>query len=182
MNFDVLTKVPVWNNRLIRVQDNVSEIKRAMLKTVTRQQQFLRAKVTRMKAEKASVDDLLKSLEDCLISDASSNIVTKYKRFIDQIDSLVNLLFGLELKIENYQNSGNSTNDADLWKNRLEEAILIQVIHDETFNVIVNHLDASNQFLFRDQIKSKQKLICELRLVNQELYYLEMQLKILFMY
>ena len=65
---------------------------------------------------------------------------------------------------------------------RLEEAILIKVMHDETFNLIVNHLDASNQLLFRDKIKSKLKLICELRLVNQELYYLEMQLKILFMY
>jgi hypothetical protein len=41
MNVDALTKVPVWKNCLIRGQGNVSEIKRAMLKTVTRQQQFL---------------------------------------------------------------------------------------------------------------------------------------------
>ena len=126
-----------------------------------------------MNSEKAGADDLLKSLVDCLINDAIRKLVTKYKRFIDQIDSFVNLIFGLELKIANIQNSGKSTVDADLWKNRLEEAISIKVMHDETLNVKVNHLDASNQLLFRDKIKSKQKLICELRLVNQELHYLE---------
>ena len=125
-----------------------------------RQQQFLRTMQTRMKAEKAGVDESLKLIEDCLINDASSKLVKKYNRFIDQIDSLVNLLFGVELKIANIQNSGKLTNDADLWKSRLEEAILIKVIHDETFELIVKHLDASNQLLFKDKIKSKQKLIC----------------------
>ena len=55
-------------------------------------------------------------------------------------------------------------------------------MHDEFFNMIVNHINASNNYVFRDGVKTKQKLICELRLVNQELYYMEMQLKILFMY
>jgi hypothetical protein len=41
--------------------------------------------VARMKAEKTSVDDLLKSLEDCLINDASSKIVTKYKIFMASV-------------------------------------------------------------------------------------------------
>ena len=56
-----------------------------------------------------------------------------------------------------------STGDADLWKNRLSEGVSIKLMHDETFNVIVNHLDASNQLLFRDKIKSKQNLMCELK-------------------
>jgi len=182
MEFDVLTKVPVWNNSLIRVQENVSEIKRAMLKTVTRQQQFLRTTLTRMKTEKATVDDFLRSLADCLINDASNKLVKKYNRFVDQIDSLVNLLYGLELKIANLSNSGKPMNDVDQWKTRLQEALAIKVMHDESLNMIVNHLETNNQHLFRDQIKLKQKLICEIRLLNQELYYLEMQLRILFMY
>jgi hypothetical protein len=78
MNLDVLTKVPVLNNR------------QAMFKTVTRQQQFLHTMLARMKAEKTGVDDLLKSLEDCLINDVSSKLVTKYKRCIPLlISSLV---------------------------------------------------------------------------------------------
>jgi hypothetical protein len=108
INFDVLTKVPVWNNSLFSGQEKLSEIKRAMLNTISKQKQFLRTMVIRIKSEKACVDDLLKSLANYLINDASSKIVTMYKRFIDQIDSLVNLLFGLEMKIANLQNSGQS--------------------------------------------------------------------------
>eukprot|EP00091_Calanus_sinicus_P012250 TRINITY_DN27754_c0_g1_i1.p1 TRINITY_DN27754_c0_g1~~TRINITY_DN27754_c0_g1_i1.p1 ORF type:complete len:154 (-),score=14.96 TRINITY_DN27754_c0_g1_i1:47-508(-) len=153
-----------------------------MLKTVTRQQEFLRTMQTRMKAEKLGIDDSLKSLADCLINIHNSKIVLKFNRFLDQIDSIVNLIFGLELKIANLSNSGKSTNNADPFKSRLDEAILIKVMHEETYNVIMNHFEASNQLVFNKMLKSKQKLICELRLVNQELYYLEVQLKILFMY
>ena len=73
MNFDVLTKVPVWNNHIIRVQGNVSEIKQAMFETVTRQQLFLRIMQTMMKAEKAGADVSLRSLADCLINDLKGN-------------------------------------------------------------------------------------------------------------
>ena len=137
--------------------------------------------LTRKKAEKKALDDSLISLEDCLINDASNKLVKKYKRFLDQIDTLVNLVFGLELKIANLSISGKSAEDAFLWKNRLEEAIQIKVEHDGSFTNILTYFDTRNQLLFQDALHSKQKAICELRLLNQELHSLEMQLRVLFM-
>ena len=179
MKFDVLSKIPVWNNHIVREQETTSEIKRALMRTVTRQQQVLRTMMTRMKAEKAAVDDSLQLLQDSLINMKHSKIVTKYNRFLDQMDSLVNLIFGIELKIANLS---SSSKNAIQWNSRLEEAIMIKAMHDETFSIIMTNLDASNQCLLCDGLKLKQKLICEMRLVNQELHYLELQLKILFMY
>ena len=83
------------------------------------------------------------------------------------------------LKYANLQKLGN---DAIAWKVRLDEAIIIKDMHDKTLDMIVNNLDSKNQRLFRERSKLKQKIICEIRIVEQELYYLDMQLKILFMY
>ena len=177
MEFDVLNNVPNWNSHTIRKHDNTSEIKRALLKTAMRQQQILRTMMSRMKTEKVGVDDSMRLFDEYLIKEPDS--MKKYNRMLDQMDPIVNLIFGLELKIANLQNLGN---DAIYWKVRLDEAIIIKDMHDKTLDMIVNNLDSKNQSLFRERSKLKQKIICEIRIVEQELYYLDMQLKILFMY
>jgi len=179
MDFDVLTRASVITNHVITLRGNSSEIKRTLLKAVTKQQQVFSSLIKKMKAEKADVDNSLRFIEEYLVNEADNVIVKKYNRFLDQTDSLVNLIFGLELKIANLLNSSNNANP---WKVRLEEAIMIKDMHDETFHLILNQLDASNQCVLKDGLELKRKLICEIRIVNQELFYLEMQLRILFMY
>merc|ERR1719244_2257209 len=135
--------------------------------------------ISRMKTEKVSIDDSLRLFNRFRIKEAESNLMQKYDRFLDQMDPIINLIFGLELKIANLL---NLSNEATSWKIKLEEAIIIKDMHDKTLNMIVNNLDSKNQSLFRERLKLKQKIICEIRIVEQELYYLEMQLRILFMH
>merc|ERR1719347_943489 len=142
MDFDVLTKLPAWNNHKIRVEENPTQIKRTLLKTVTRQQQVLRTMINKIKAEKAAVDESLLLLRDYLIIQPNTKLIKKYNRYLDEIDPLVNLIFGLEMKIANLSKSSNS---AIHLKRRLKEAIMIKDTHDKTLNLILNHLDASNQ-------------------------------------
>jgi len=182
MKFDVLTKVPAWNKNLVGTRENLAEIKRELFRKVTRQQQFLRGMMTRLKTDKTNADGLLKIIGDSLANGANNKVVKKYNRYIDQSDCLVHLIFGLELKIANISNSGKAMQEEDMWKHKLEEATEMKVMHDEQLNHIVNHLDPMNKLLLRDQIRLKQKYICETRLVNLELYYLDMMLRIIFMY
>ena len=179
MEFDVLNNAPIWNSPMIRKHDNTSEIKRALLKNAIRQQQILRTMMSRIKMEKVGVDDSLRFFKEHVLKEANSNIVKKYNRFLYQMDALVNLIFGLELKIANLL---NPSNDAISWKVRLEEAIIIKDMHDKTLNLIVNNLDSKKQSLLKERLRLKLKIICELRIIEEELYFLDMQLKILFMY
>jgi len=179
MEFDVLTNVPICNNHTIRKHNNTSEIKRALLKTALRQQQVLRTMISRMKTEKVGIDDSLRLFNRFRIKEAESNLMKKYDRFLDQMDPIINLIFGLELKIANLL---NLSNEATSWKVKLEEAIIIKDMHDKKLEMLVNNLDLKNQSLFRERLKLKEKIICEIRIIEQELYYIDMQLKILFMY
>ena len=177
MEFNVLNNIPIWNSPKIRKHDNTSEIKRALLKNAIRQQQILRTMMSRIKMEKVGVDDSLRFFKEHVLKEANSNIVKKYNRFLYQMDALVNLIFGLELKIANLL---NPSNDAISWKVRLEEAIIIKDMHDKTLNLIVKNLDSKKQSLLKERLRLKLKIICELRIIEEELYFLDMQLKILF--
>jgi len=176
MEFDILTEVPMSSNNLAREQESVPEIKQGMLKMVTGQQKTLETMLTKRKTEKEEVDDSIRQLVDMLIKGEDRKIYNKLNRHIDQIDSLVNLVFGLELKTAETRKTPDVI---DLYKNRLEEALVIKKMHDDNFNVIVKYFETNNKLLLEVKIRLKQKLICEIRLLKQELYYLEMQPKIM---
>jgi len=113
------------------------------------------------------IDNTLHDLEEelkGLVSDAKLKL---FWRAIDQISAIVNLVFGLELKLSEGRDDPG----------RLCEASDLKARHDDSLHriggIVRDRLGVSKMIIFRRLVKNKQRNICTHKCIKMELYYVQ---------
>ena len=88
-------------------------------------------------------------------------------RAIDQITAIVNLVFGLELRLSEGRDDPG----------RLCEASDLKARHDDSLHriggIVRDRLGVSRMITFRRLVKNKQRNICTYKCIKMELYYVQ---------
>ena len=110
-----------------------------------------------------NLQDFEQELKD-VVSDAELKIL---QRTIDQISAIVNLVFGLELRLSEGRENPR----------RLCEASSIKDRHDDSLHriggIVRDRLGVSRMINFRRLVKNKQRNICTYKCIKMELYYVQ---------
>ena len=110
-----------------------------------------------------NLHDLEQELKD-VVCDAQLKI---FQRTIDQISAIVNLVFGLELRLSEGRENPR----------RLCEASSIKDRHDDNLHriggIVKDRLGVSRMINFRRLVKNKQRNICTYKCIKMELYYVQ---------
>ena len=113
------------------------------------------------------IDKNLHDLEEELKNVVRDSDLKLFWRTIDQITAIVNLVFGLELRLsEGREDPG-----------RLCEASDLKARHDDSLHriggIVRDRLGVSRMITFRRLVKNKQRNICTYKCIKMELYYVQ---------
>jgi len=110
-----------------------------------------------LRQELKIIDNKLSDLEEELKLVVTVAELTIFRRTVDQISAIVNLVFGLEL--------------------RLSEATSIKERHDISLHktgwIIRERLGVSRMIIYRSLVKNKQRIIATIKCFKMELYYVQ---------
>jgi len=116
-----------------------------------------------LKRNDNDLHDLEKELKG-VVSDAKLRL---FWRTIDQITAIVNLVFGLELRLSEGRDDPG----------RLCEASDLKARHDDSLHriggIVRDRLGVSRMITFRRLVKNKQRNICTHKCIKLELYYVQ---------
>jgi len=161
-------------------EENVADMKQKMLMLIARQQQVLRIKLRSLKKDKAFLDESLNLALEDLTSELNGETNRLLSRFLENLDAVTDLVFALEMKVKNYSKLQKINNNSHIWRYKLVEAMEIKRKYDEDLKKVLDSLEKESQQSLKNLIKEMQRLTCDIRILNDELYYLDMQMKILF--
>ena len=153
--------------------------KRHLIELVMRRQKLLNLTLSNLNKELASVDNNLATLETLLAKTATASEVKLFVRSVSKISVIVNLIFGLQLRLCDY----SPTISLSMVRRRLSEASDIKLLHDISLHtmgrIVRDRLGVVRQMECRHMVKNKQKLGCKIKIVKMELHYLETQMKLI---
>merc|ERR1711892_1210376 len=100
---------------------------------IKEQRKSVDEKLQNLRNDKLNTEKNILDIESLLVSNLDVKGFRKYKRYVDQIEPLTNLIFGLEIRI-NEKTSDNYSDGVDILKHQLVEAADILARQDEVFN------------------------------------------------
>ena len=117
--------------------------------------------------ELKTIDKNLFDFEEELKNAMSDSELKLFWRTIDQITAIVNLVFGLELRLSEGRDDPG----------RLCEASDLKARHDDSLHriggIVRDRLGVSRMITFRRLVKNKQRNICTHKCIKMELYYVQ---------
>jgi len=117
--------------------------------------------------ELKTIDKNLHDLEEELKNTVSDSELKLFQRTVDQISAIVNLVFGLELRLSEGRDDPG----------RLCEASDLKARHDDSLHriggIVRDRLGVSRMITFRRLVKNKQRNICTHKCIKLELYYVQ---------
>jgi hypothetical protein len=157
--------------------------KRHLTEVVMRRHKLLNRILSNLSQELQIVDNNISTLETKLYKSVSAHELKLYRSSVNKITVIVNLIFGLELRLCEYNPSNPNLSNISILRRRLSEASDIKLRHDNSLHtvggIVRNRLGISSYLTFRQMVKSKQRLICQVKIVKMELYWVETQMKLL---
>ena len=149
---------------------------------------FKELMIENIKEQRKSIDGALQNLRNEELNMEKNilyidvKVFRKFKRNLDKIEPLTNLIFGLEIRI-NEKTSDNYSDGVDMLKHQLVEAADILARQDEVFNDIVNrisfNLGEEKTNLLISLVRSKRRLLCQIQALHRELYFMKLQLGVI---
>ena len=139
---------------------------------------MLNQKYLELSEELQTVDNNLGNLENELSISANAGELKLFRRTVDQISVIVNLVFGLELRL------GEDCTNSSVLRTRLSEARLLKQRHKDSLQnvgrIVSDRLGISRHLELRSAVKKKQRGICLARIVKRELYWVQTMIKLIF--
>ena len=124
-----------------------------------------------MNEELLTVDTRLANLENELSKSADSGELNLFLRTVDQISVIVNLVFGLEQRLD------DACTNSSVLRIRLSEARYIKQRHQDSLltvaRIVRDRLGIASHLSLRSQVRNKQRGICMARVVKREIYWVE---------
>ena len=162
---------------------NESCCKSHMTKVVIRRQKLLNGESYQLSEELKIIDEQLGELEQELAQKSSAVELKQFRRTIDKLSSITNLVFGLELRLSEKFASNPDHILTSMLRRRLSEASDIKDKHEESLDtvgkIVRDRLGISRHLSFRSIIRNKQRVIALSRILKMEMHYVEMQMKLI---
>ena len=109
--------------------------------------------------------------------------ILKFRRNIEKLEKIVNLVFGLEMQIHEKMEVRENDYNISMLKRRLEDASELKASHDQSFlsvSLIVGKKLGFTRQVMMEEIKRLSEInICKIRMVDQELYYCQKQISLI---
>ena len=109
--------------------------------------------------------------------------VLKFRRYVDQLDQIVNLVLGLEIRIQDAKHVSEIPHNFSMLSRRLEDAREIKDRHDHSLllveRIVKDRLGDSTQISFREIKRLNETNICNRKMVGNQLYICHMQFKLI---
>ena len=125
----------------------------------------------------------LKEIDKELSMRADLKEVLKFRRYVDQLDQIVNLVFGLEIRIQDAKHVSEIPHNLSKLSRRLEDAREIKDRHDHRLllveMIVKDRLRDSTQIRFREIKRLRETNICNRKMVVHQLYICDMQFKLI---
>jgi len=120
-----------------------------------------------LRQELKIIDNKLSDLEEELKLVVTVAELTIFRRTVDQISAIVNLVFGLELRLSEGRDNSR----------RLSEATSIKERHDNSLHktgwIVRERLGVSRMIIYRTLVKNKQRILATIKCFKMELYYVQ---------
>lgn len=182
MKIKILANVSNWMTNFSTVEETVGEMKQRILQLLTMQQDQLCTLLKKRRKISEEINNSLRACQDYFLNVSMENrnrkLIRKYLRVIGSLDSLVNLLVGLELR-KAADESGDFLKFKENSEQKLEEALVIKDENEERLANLLKMLPSSEEFTIRKLCNQRIEVTCELRILKQELFFLEQQVKLL---
>ena len=161
---------------------NVREFKDVILANVKTQRKTIDEKLRSVRKEEIELNKHFLAIENKLMEITNMKVFRTYRNYFDKIEPLVNLIFGLEVRI-NEKTVDNCSDCGYLLKNQLVEAVKIKTNHDSVLKLIIksisDKLGDEVAYQFRSCVRLKQNYLCQIRALNREIYFIQVQLQVL---
>jgi hypothetical protein len=152
--------------------------KRHLTQVLRTRQALLNHKYSELSEELQTVDNNLANLENELSKCANASELKLFRRTIDQISVITNLVFGLEQRLD------EGCTISSVLRLRLSEARYIKQRHQDSLctvgRIVRDRLGIERQLVLRGQVRNKQRGIVMARIVKREIYWVETMIKIIF--
>jgi hypothetical protein len=147
--------------------------KNHLARAVINRQEELNKYSLQLREEIRSIDDKLSDLEEELKEVVTDAELKVFRRSVDQISAIVNLVFGLELRLSDAVYGTNPSMD----HTRLCEAGGMKDRHDQSLHtvhtIVRERLGVHKLLTFRAAVRSKQRVLAIHRICKTEIYYVQ---------
>jgi hypothetical protein len=117
---------------------------------------------------------------------ADLKYVLKFHRYVNQLDQIDNLVFDLEIQIQDAKQVTKIPYNLAMFNRRLEDARDIKDRHDHsllTVEIIVkDRLGDSRQIRVREIKRLSEQNICNIKMVVHQLFICDMQFKLVILF
>lgn len=152
---------------------------RHLTKVLTTRQTLLNQNCSELNEELQILDENLSNIEYELSKSTKAGELKLFQRTVNKISPIVNLIFGLELRLGDILCTNSS-----VLRMRLSEARCIRHRHEDSLltvgRIVRDRLGVARQLELRSHVRNKQRAICMARVVRREIYWVETQMKLLF--
>ena len=161
-------------------------LKKSIVDSLLQKQKTLLLTKTKLSNDKEILRDNFQKVDQKLSLKADLKEILKYKRYVDKIDQIVNLVFGLEIRLQDAKNADDNSYNIQILSRRLVEACSIKSSHDISLQtvgrIVMDRLGYSSQMGFCKAVRWSKENGCKLRIVSQEIYYCQTQIKLINMF
>jgi hypothetical protein len=114
---------------------------------------------------------------------ANLNEVLKFRRYVDQLEQIVNLVYGLEIRIQDAKQVMGIPYNLSMLSRRLEDARRIKERHDQSLLsieiIVKDRLGESRQIRLSEIKRLSETNICNRKMVGHDMYVCDMQFKLI---